>query len=338
MSMAEDASTVEYDDQSGVTRYKFMTNILEQARHKTRYVKMLENITIDAQVSYERLVASLAAATISSVIIIFILTRLGPRFSYMALPLIILWLCILALIVLYMISSRKKPMISSVYDLIKSQVSEQARLSSTKNHELFDVGIKNVEDGVLNFSDGTFGRMYRIEGHISRSMLPAVADAASRMRHNYFITRAASTQETMITSIQRADLDSKKEYLKDKYEEAKASSDEDRDWRMHYSNLIYKTLIERMETEDSQMFQLLIIREESLEQLDKACQKLEDAAVAGLYAHLEPIKSDKAIARRLSEMTALSQDGLRQLTGGDTMGSDLESNPRSERDSSVATR
>lgn len=333
--MAEGMSSVEYDDQSGVTRYKFMTNILEQARHKTRYVKMLENITIDAQVSYERLVVSLGAATISSVIVIFILTRLGPRLSYMAAPLIIMLLCILALIVMYMISSRKKPMIASVYDLIKSQVSEQARLSRTENHELFDVGIKDVNDGVLNFSDNTVGRMYRIEGHISRSMLPAVADAASRMRHNYFITRAASTQEMMITSIQRADLDSKKEYLKEKYEEAKASSDQDKDWRMHYSNLIYKTLVEHMETEDSQMFQLLIIREESLEQLDKACQKLEDATEAGLYAHLEPIKSDKAIARRLSEMTALSRAGLLELTGQDTIASDLENNTRAARNNSV---
>ena len=42
--------------------YKFMTNIIQHSRHRTRYVKQLKNVTIDAQVSYVRLFTSLAIA------------------------------------------------------------------------------------------------------------------------------------------------------------------------------------------------------------------------------------------------------------------------------------
>ena len=93
-------------------RYKFMTNIVAEARDRTRYVKFLKNFTIDAQVSFLRLVSAMGMATIVVVGAAFILTRVGAKFPYVAAPTIIAGICMLVLVVIYTISSRQRSMLS----------------------------------------------------------------------------------------------------------------------------------------------------------------------------------------------------------------------------------
>lgn len=301
--------------QSDANQYKFMTNILEESKHKTRYVKLLKNITIDAQVSFERLFIAIGLAVIVTVVLIWTLTNLGGRFSYMGLPLMLISLAILVLLVVYIISSRRKSMLTSVMDMLLFQIGERTRKIASPKKTVRTVGISDVEDGMIRFRNGDVGFMYRVEGNMSRSVLPAIANATARVRHQYFISRPETTQEQLITSVQRADVRAKKRYLRDAYFKAKNSNDPDRAWRMQYCTMQYNLIKDNMEKNDTQLFQVLLIRDKDEKGLDKAIRAFEAAASNGMLASAQLITSTSEIARRLRGLTVLSHDGLGQITG-----------------------
>ena len=298
-------------------RYKFMTNIVSEARDRTRYVKFLKNFTIDAQVSFVRLVSAMGLATIVIVVTAFILTHVGPKFKYVAMPTLIAGICALILVVIYTISSRQRSMLSSVFDLLLFLMGERTRRATAENKSIGTVGVSHSKDGVIYFDNGDVGLMYDVEGQISFSMLPAVAADTANRRHQYYVARPETTQEIMTTSVQRADVRSKLDHYRNIYMTAEGSDAEYAPWIKHMSQLLYNYVDDNMGQNETQIFQTLIIRDVGISELKKARQTFEQSALQGMYASVTPIADSGEIARRLRNITLLSNQGLSEITGVD---------------------
>ena len=296
-------------------RYKFMTNIVAEARDRTRYVKFLKNFTIDAQVSFVRLVSAMFMGTIVVVITAFILTHVGPKFKYVALPTLIAGICALVLVVIYTISSRQRSMLSSVFDLLLFLMGERTRRATAENKSIGTVGVSHSKDGVIYFDNGDVGLMYDVEGQISFSMLPAVAADTANRRHQYYVARPETTQEIMTTSVQRADVRSKLDHYRNIYMTAEDSGAEYAPWITHMSQLLYNYVDDNMGQNETQIFQTLILRDVGISELKKARQTFEQSALQGMYASVTPIADSGEIARRLRNITMLSNKGLGEITG-----------------------
>lgn len=296
-------------------RYKFMTNIVAEARDRTRYVKFLKNFTIDAQVSFVRLVSAMGMATVVVVVTAFILTHVGPKFAYVAAPTLIAGICALVLVVIYTISSRQRSMLSSVFDLLLFLMGERTRRATAENKSIGTVGVSHSKDGVIYFDNGDVGLMYDVEGQISFSMLPAVAAETANRRHQYYVARAETTQEIMTTSVQRADVRSKLDHYRNIYMAADESGADYAPWIMHMSQLLYNYVDDNMGQNETQIFQTLILREVGISELKKARQTFEQSALQGMYASVTPIADSGEIARRLRNITMLSNQGLSEITG-----------------------
>lgn len=298
--------------------YKFMTNIIQHSRHRTRYIKQLKNVTIDAQVSYVRLFTSLAIALAIVLGVVFMLRSHSDRLGYVALPIILMGLALLVILVIYLISSRNKSLLASVVDFIIFQLGEGTRRAATKRKTLSSLGIDNVDNGVIRFSNGDVGLMYDVEGQISRSVLPAVATATAEVRRRYYVSRSPSTQEMLITSVRKADLRTNMNHLVEINEhstEAIENGDKSRIWDEYMSKMLYEYVEENMAANDIQTFQSLILRDKSLAGLKKARNHFEDACREGMYAKVDPITDQAEIARRLRGMSTMSADGLSRITG-----------------------
>lgn len=296
-------------------RYKFMTNIVAEARDRTRYVKFLKNFTIDAQVSFVRLVSAMGLATIVVVVTAFILTHVGPKFKYVAAPTLIAGICALVLVVIYTISSRQRSMLSSVFDLLLFLMGERTRRATADNKSIGTVGVSHSKDGVIYFDNGDVGLMYDVEGQISFSMLPAVAADTANRRHQYYVARPETTQEIMTTSVQRADVRSKLDHYRNIYMAAEESDAEYASWITHMSQLLYNYVDDNMGQNETQIFQTLILRDVGISELKKARQTFEQSALQGMYASVTPISDSGEIARRLRNITMLSNRGLGEITG-----------------------
>lgn len=296
-------------------RYKFMTNIVAEARDRTRYVKFLKNFTIDAQVSFVRLVSAMGLATIVVVVTAFILTHVGPKFKYVAVPTLIAGICCLVLVVIYTISSRQRSMLSSVFDLLLFLMGERTRRATADNKSIGTVGVSHSKDGVIYFDNGDVGLMYDVEGQISFSMLPAVAADTANRRHQYYVARPETTQEIMTTSVQRADVRSKLDHYRNIYMTAEESDAEYAPWITHMSQLLYNYVDDNMGQNETQIFQTLILRDVGISELKKARQTFEQSALQGMYASVTPISDSGEIARRLRNITMLSNQGLGEITG-----------------------
>ena len=59
--MDDQNQNVQTNSDNGLTskRFKFMTNILRESKHRTKYIKSLEKFTIDAMVSFIRIFMSI---------------------------------------------------------------------------------------------------------------------------------------------------------------------------------------------------------------------------------------------------------------------------------------
>ena len=297
--------------------YKFMTNILSEAKHRTRYVKLLKDITPDAQVSYQRILIALGLLTAVTMFFFFSLRNSSGKLGYVIAPIALISVGLLLLIVIYIISSREKSMLSSVVDYITFQFTENSRRKVSKNASVKNIGISHVnstnEDGsgrgIIHFTNGDVGNIYSIEGQLSLSVLPSVVNATADARTRYFATRMPTTTEYMLTAVKRSDVESKLENLSTIYNNAEVNNDE---FSSGLSDIIYGYVEKEVGEKENQVFQSLIIREIDHASLQKACRYFEDAVSSGMYAYAEPLTARQAVDR-LKSVSMLSTQGARKL-------------------------
>lgn len=301
-------------DQADKT-YKFTTNILAKSRHRTRDVRQLKNITPDTQVSYSRIFISIGLVVLLITVIGGAFTSMGARAPYMALPVLLIGLMGIVLIILFILPSRQKSLLSSVLDLFIFWIGERSRRGLTPNAAFQNVGIDEVKNGVIYFSNGDTGLMYDVEGQISFSVLPVVANGTADQRRQYLIARADTTKEMLLTSVRRTDVRSKLDNLKSIYKKAQTNPEPWKEWVQDYATTCYNYIESNMGAHETQIFQVLILRETTVTNLDRARETFENACYNGMFAHAQAVVEDGEIAQRLRAMTMLSDKGFEKLGG-----------------------
>lgn len=311
--MAENLNAQQNDEQKeyGVSYiYKFMTNIIADARHRTKYVKELEKVTMDAQISISRLIICIALAVIVASTALYFIFTSGERGKYIAVPILLALFSFLILILNYALPSRSKSMLESAFTLVMFAISERVRRKGKKATDIQSLGIKKYYKGHLHFDDGRIGLVYKVEGQLSRSVLPAVADATAAAKRKYLIARPENSQETLITSIKEVDVTSQLDTLINYYQ-AYSDNNETHAIFRDYANMMYRYIDENMSNVEYAISQLLIITNTDMEGLRRHQGVFEKSCQEGLYAGAIRLETKKEIVDELAPIALISKKGAR---------------------------
>lgn len=297
--------------------YSFMTNILADKNKRTKRLSVLNKFTSDPYVPYIRLLLGIGSAAIVSIICAWLLFHNTALLPYIGVQTVLLLLSSYGLIFLYMLPSRNKSMLYSSLAYITFKAVERFRRDGKAKSDLASFGIKEFysdKNGLIVLSSGDYAYAYDIEGFLSRSILPAVADEAAASRRAYNKVRSATTHNKMITSIKEADVQQQLEALKDSWKRVELREDigaAEKQWLQKQSEMIYY-IIGKMSNEEYTASQIkFIIEEDGTENsLENAAQQWEMHA-DGSYARYRRITSRKELAHKLKRMVSLSKKGER---------------------------
>lgn len=294
-------------EQNELNKYKFTTNILTEARHRTKYVDALKKITIDAQVSFSRLIISLVLLAILIIITIFYITNDFYRAKFVIFPTIMLFIGILILLLNYMLPARGKSMLIVASSMLISLFTENLRRKAKRNGDIKSVGISKVKNGIFYFENGNVGVMFKVEGHLSPSVLPQVADLAAQKYSQYLIARRVTTAEKLITSVREVDVRNQlKSYLKVNEEAHENIDTAMGQFNAYMSKMYYDYVKDYMENQEYTISQLKIIQEPDIDGLKKAIAHFQ---TSDIYAYYEHVKNQSQIVEYLAPLTLLSKKG-----------------------------
>lgn len=286
-------------------RYKFMTNILTNSMHRTTYVKALKKVTMDAQVSFIRLIVFFSLTTIIVIATIRYLLSNIYRAKFTGIPLGIIVFCLFLMLVSYLVSSRNKSMLYSSYLYLLFYFNEKRRILGGVGSRLKTVGILSFKKGIILFEDGSFGLLYDVEGQISRSVLPSVAMQSAEIKSQYLVARTPSSQEMLITSIQEADVTTQLNNLK-KYHDKATGDPVTVAWKRYMSDMQKRYIEDNMVNKDYTVNQVVLIRDDSLELIRKSKNIFESSVKNGLYSKARLISDKDEAITRLGVLTVMS--------------------------------
>lgn len=291
----------------GQNQYKFMTNIIQGPMQQTRYMKSLEKITMDAQVSYQQLIFGLVFMLVAVIIYISTGVFVGSKFAYVFIPATIIFASLSILVINYLISSRSKPMLYTAGKLALHPYFENIRLRSKKLGNLKSVGIKSFKKGVITFKNGDKGLLYEIAGQLSLSTLPGTADAIANARAQYLMARTPDSQEQLLVSIKHMDTRPQLMNLNNYFKQD--TGDINRDYWTKAMALQIGNYINEYINDDFTIGECIIIREKNLAQLKKLKTIFEQSANGGLYASAVLITDINKVIELMSPLTLLSRKG-----------------------------
>lgn len=290
------------------SKYKFMTNLYLKPKDRTIYVKQLESLTADPKIPFTRLVIAAAAATISTITFIWLVTSNVPRAVYIGIPAFLILAAILGLIVQYIIPSRDESSLVTVVKLAAERFFERKRRRSAATR-LASIGIKDIdEDGLIHFDDGNVGVAYAVSGQLTLSTLPAIADQVSAARRDRLVVRSVTTQEVGITSTAVVTFNSQLAELNriiDAYQFRKSRKT---DWLADVATAQVRQL-EYLKNDRHELTikQYRIIREISEQLLDRAITQFEQDVMAGCYNSARRLTSRYAVITAIDSLTAASE-------------------------------
>lgn len=305
-------------------RFRFMTNILRESKHRTKYVKSLEKFTIDAMVSYIRIFASIGLFVFLTVFFLGYTFGDTARMPWVILQTLGIYLGGTVIILYYMISSRDKSMLNSVVVLISSLINESGRKRAGLAGNLKSVGIDWIDDdkdALIHFDNGRVGKAFLVEGNLSKSVLPAVADDTADSVKAYLVARSNTSHEKLITSIREVNVDTQLQNLKDLYKNIELTYDEEKIsklklyeklWMQVMIEINYNDIIEELVDDEYAITQVKIIDEIDRQSLNKAVQTFLTHAYNGMLSYVEPIDERSELVYHLSNTTALSKKGERR--------------------------
>lgn len=289
-------------------QFKFMTNILKGPTQQTRYMKSLEKITMDAQVSYHRMFIAIFVFAISFIIYLSKALMAGPKTLYVIVWATLIFIGISIILVNYLLSARTRSMLMASIVLITTPIIEHIRRKSKRVGDLKSIGIKSFDGGVIKFTNNDVGVIYEIDGPLSLSTLPAVADAVATARAQYLVARTPTSQEQMVVSIKEIDTRSQIRNLKRYFDQE--SGDKIRDaWTKYMSDLTGEYIHKYVNNEFT-INEYVILRDIDMQSLQKSVIKFEDAARAGVYAKVKRIMTRKELIYAIGSLAMLSKKGL----------------------------
>lgn len=294
-------------------RYKFMVNIILQAKHRTKYMKSLEKITPDPSVPFDRLLISIGL--IITVLIVYtgiIFSTNTIRTKYVGIPATLIVISLVVCLLQFLISSRDKPMIVSSSLLILTSVAEKFRRKGGRRSDVKSIGIKSVDHGVIKFTNGDVGLMYLVDGYLSPSVLPAVADQVAEARQQYFIARSPSSLEMMITSVKEVDVRQQVDTYTDLMNRA-TGDQQTKEWKRYMLNIQRRYVGSELANLEYAIVQTYIIRETNMQRLHRAKVLFEQSCMNGLMSSFIQLTRRSQIVEYLGPLALLSKKGMKHF-------------------------
>lgn len=294
-------------------RYKFMVNIILQAKHRTKYMKSLEKITPDPSVPFDRLLISIGL--IITVLIVYtgiIFSTNTIRTKYVGIPATLIVISLVVCLLQFLISSRDKPMIVSSSLLILTSVAEKFRRKGGRRSDVKSVGIKSVDHGILTFTNGDVGLMYLVDGYLSPSVLPAVADQVAEARQQYFIARSPSSLEMMITSVKEVDVHQQVDTYTDLMNQA-TGDQQTKMWKRYMLDIQRRYVGSALANSEYAIVQTYIIRETNMQRLHRAKVLFEQSCMNGLMSSFIQLTRRSQIVEYLGPLALLSKKGMKHF-------------------------
>ena len=184
------------------------------------------------------------------------------------------------------------------------------------------IGVDEVVDeddasgAIMYFTNGDIGYIYKIDGGVGISTVPAIAERVRLARYQYLVGRSSTTQEVLITRVRTAQFTAQLKALHRDAGKANSGSPDDL-WRRYMAKVSYDYIYENMRDDDILIEQFLILRENSPQQLRVAAQKLSDGVAAGMYTAAQRLtaRETENLLRSLtaSEAKYSADDGLKQF-------------------------
>lgn len=295
----------ETDIQQQGKRFKFMANVLQGPAHQTQDVDWLKKFTPDTQISYNRMLMSMGIAALFTLLAISQL--FSRRAAYIALPTFLMLGSILLLIFMFMLPARGRSMLEVSVSMLFTWLSNKLKSQSGRKSNLKTFGIVSFDEetGIAHMEDGDLALIYDVEGALSLSTLPNLADAVSSFTSQYYIARGANSQQESIISIIRIDSDSYIRSLQEVYEAADKGTKRD-EW-VRYMSRVQQEYIHSQLSNEYVLKQVIIIRDEDAVELKKTMEAFEQSVNMGMLARATRLMTEQEIVKAFSSITTLAR-------------------------------
>ena len=299
------------EDKSKLAKFNLKSvNILAESKHRTMEVEALKKITMDGMISTQRMLLGTFIMIVLFIIMFTYLFSVGDRIPYVILPMIFLAISLSVIVGNYLISSRDKSMLSSVGTFLSDRIFERVRRKGGRKSDLKSVGIESFDEktGLITFRDGRVGRAFEVEGTLSRSTLPVVANQTAIVKAQYLVARSATSYEKLILSIKQVDLKEQLEHL-EKYNN-KANSDSDGDkWRRYMIQLMHNYVADDLDGKEVTVTQVLVLSDFDKQAYDNTEFEFLSAVDQGMYSRARAITKVDELVSKLAPLTMLSKGG-----------------------------
>lgn len=279
--------------------FKFMTNILKSSTERQIYVPQLKKITIDAQVTIIRIFVAGGLATLG--VILFMISLANVKLiPYTIFPKILMLFSYLAILLVYLIGSRERSMLSTVFSFI-------INLAGGKTTNFFStIGIKKNgidKHGIIHFEEEDFGIAVKIVGNLQKTMLPSVSVTNQQLVHDHLVDRSPTSSEILISSISQTSVESQQKSLKEVINHYKKADNSGDLWRKVMAEANYEFIENNVKGREYNISQVLILRNDTLEEVEKDFALLQTIAFNGLYARVERLNTKKDVERAILPIT-----------------------------------
>lgn len=291
----------------GARTYKWMTSVLVPSRMRGFYLKPLELITPSASVPFQRVIVSIFVAAILLIFGVQYLTNLGSEGDFVRAPVIVIMAAVVVMAIVYMLSSRNKSMLKTVFDYNVFKIYERRRCR--RNPRLVTLGIESInDDGRVFFENGDVGAVYDVRGQISESTLPRVARQIDDVRAGWYVARNATCQEMRVTSIEPNDMVEQFADLA-RIVRSRSRSQDPRDVWITQMAQEQRLALKHLENSGTQltMNQTVILRDADFDKLSYTERRFREAANTGMYERVARMEDPDAILERLSGVTLSSR-------------------------------
>lgn len=278
----------------------FQNNVLVPTGQRTMRVGLLSKLVPDPRVAYVNLIVGLAAEAVVVIVFVVLITR-PMGVVYYLLPGVLWLLGGTALVVIFVLPYRGRSLLTVVLTSFMAMLIERLRLSTSVNGEFPHIGVTDVSnDGTLHFASGDVGVLFRVEGQISRSVLPEVADEVNNARRGWLTVRAPSTGEQLITSIGRKDATPMLDYYREVWSKNKKRATDHQMMSAAWAMAQFEYTKNAIHQKDVVINQLLIIRDIDKASLRKTVRAFQDeVSNTGMYAAATLLDSKKHVVQAL---------------------------------------
>ena len=303
------------DNKHEVPKFKFMTNILSSSLARVIRVKQLEKICADGEISFMRLIIIIFAVVGTALTILYLSVKDFYKFTYIWKGMIFLYIA-LAIIAYQSLASIRggKSLLSAVLSMEQNRFEEFFRRRFKENNlVLKNLGIDSMKKGILKFTDNYVGVAYLVSGQLNNSVLPSVVIKLLKARESYLVSRKASSNEILITSVRHVDIEPQLESLEELY--MKNNEDDLNDmWNRYMISQMADHIKLNFKDKDISIKQVLIIKDIDIKTLMQSKDIFERAVNnEGLYAHAIPLLTKEDLTKYLQSVTLLSEKGVEQF-------------------------